>query len=442
MKIESMICPQCGRSLQIAEEDQNKEFTVCPACGTQLHIDYERSSQTAEKAPPKDPRTLVMDDATGAPIAKVLIPKGWECHGLIKQINQSFDKPFQAEITAKSPDGSSVVYIRSGENFIDILEHYDHLMGTDAFAQGKMCKMIPYKMYHQMPLQQYMDIVAGGIFKGYQLTPAADCKLASIYGINPGFIRNYLNSRFDFQKSYEEMFHNPVTLPYLISTGAQSAMRKYTSEGKVHMLGVDCTTLEYESRSTGLEATYGLAGMMAMAANGNSKGHYVIWGSELIHACTTDDAHEMEATVAFMTMVSTFEYDPSIFQKRFDSMGQWFKNQLSIQAAADQQTAILQKQLAANQARLQQTLAENSRSMSNMIMDSWDKKMASDSRISQMQHEATMGVDTYVRTDGSTVEHSVVSDHVYQNQYGDTIGVSGPELDKSMFPDWTEINKQ
>ena len=76
-----------------------------------------------------------------------------------------------------------------------------------------------------------------------------------------------------------------------------------------------------------------------------------------------------------------------------------------------------------------------------MIMDSWDKKMASDSRISQARHEATMGVNTYVRTDGTTVEHSVVSDHVYQNQYGDTVGVSGPELDRSLFPDWTEIGR-
>ena len=77
-----------------------------------------------------------------------------------------------------------------------------------------------------------------------------------------------------------------------------------------------------------------------------------------------------------------------------------------------------------------------------MIMDSWNKKMASDSRISQARHEATMGVNTYVRTDGTTVEHSVVSDHVYQNRYGDTVGVSGVGIDPSLIPDWTEISRQ
>ena len=438
MKIESMTCPNCGRSLKLEEADQNREFVFCQACGTQLHIDYEKAN---DSAPKKDPRTLIKNDATGAPIGRVFVPEGWECHGLILDINQGFDKPFQTQITARSADQSSTIFIRSGENFIDILEHYDHLMGTDAFAQGKMCKMIPYKMFRQMPLQQYMDAVAGGIFKGCQITPAADSKLASVYGLHPDLARNYLNYRFDIQKSYEAMFNNPVTQPYLISTNAVSVMRKYRSEGKVHILGIDYTTLEYESRSTGLEAAYGLAGMMAMAANGNSKGHYVIWGSEHIFACTTDDAHEMEATLAFIKMVMSFSHDESILKKRFDTQELYFRNQINLQAQYDAKTRELQGQLAANQARLNQTLAENSRAMSDMIMDSWDKKMASDSRISQARHEATMGVNTYVRTDGTTVEHSVVSDHVYQNQYGDTVGVSGPELDRSLFPDWTEIGR-
>ena len=77
-----------------------------------------------------------------------------------------------------------------------------------------------------------------------------------------------------------------------------------------------------------------------------------------------------------------------------------------MQQQANAENARLQSQLRANQARLQQTLAQNSRDMSNMIMDSWNKKMESDSRISQNYHEAIMGVNTYVRTDGSTVDHS------------------------------------
>ncbi len=41
-----------------------------------------------------------------------------------------------------------------------------------------------------------------------------------------------------------------------------------------------------------------------------------------------------------------------------------------------------------NQQRLAQTLAQNSQAMSNMIMDSWNQKQASDARISQARSEA------------------------------------------------------
>ena len=142
-----------------------------------------------------------------------------------------------------------------------------------------------------------------------------------------------------------------------------------------------------------------------------------------------------------MQMVSSFTFDESIYKKKFQKADEYNQGMLAKNQAIQAQVEINRQQLAINQARLQQTLADNSRAMSDMIMDSWDKKMASDSRISQARSEAIRGVNTYVRTDGTTVEHSVVSDHVYQNQYGDTVGVSGPAIDPSLIPDWTEIGR-
>ncbi len=97
--------------------------------------------------------------------------------------------------------------------------------------------------------------------------------------------------------------------------------------------------------------------------------------------------------------------------------------------------------LMANQQRLRQTLAENSAAMSNMIMDSWNQKMASDSRISAARSEAIRGVNTYTNTYGQTVDVSVTADHVYQNQYGDVYGVSGSAPDSEVLSklNWTEL---
>ena len=97
--------------------------------------------------------------------------------------------------------------------------------------------------------------------------------------------------------------------------------------------------------------------------------------------------------------------------------------------------------LMANQQRLRQTLAENSTAMSNMIMDSWNQKMASDSRISAAGSEAIRGVNTYTNTYGQTVDVSLTADHVYQNQYGDVYGVSGSAPDSEVLSklNWTEL---
>ncbi|SCW46803.1 hypothetical protein SAMN02910456_01287 [Ruminococcaceae bacterium YRB3002] len=438
MKIESMNCPNCGRSLNLSEEDQNKEFVTCPACGTQLHIDYENKGGGTGTG--RDPRTTIMNEANGTPIAHVIVPEGWTAKGMIMPIDQGIDKPFQATVLARSNDGASTIFIRSGEMFIDVLQQFDHLTGGDAFAQGKMLKTYPMKMYRQMPVSQYMDAVAGGMFKGFQITPVADAKLPSFWGTHPDMAQKHLNYKFEFQHFWDMCFTNPVCEMFLLSSKTGSFLRKYTSQANVHLLGLDMSFLETEMRSTGLELAYGMAGLMAMSVNKGS-GHYMHWGSEIIFSCTTDAAHEAAATAAFMQMVSSFTFDEAIYKAKFQKAEMFNRQQLAIQAQANQINAQLQQQLAANQARLQQTLADNSRAMSDMIMDSWDKKMASDSRVSQARHEATMGVNTYLRTDGTTVEHSVVADHVYENSYGDTVGVSGSAIDPSLIPDWREIPK-
>ena len=101
-------------------------------------------------------------------------------------------------------------------------------------------------------------------------------------------------------------------------------------------------------------------------------------------------------------------------------------------------------QLQQSQAQLRQTLADNARSMSDGLMDSWNKKMASDSRISQARSEATMGVNTYTNSYGQNVDVSVSADHVYQNQYGDVYGVSGNALDQDILNklNWSSLDKK
>ena len=153
---------------------------------------------------------------------------------------------------------------------------------------------------------------------------------------------------------------------------------------------------------------------------------------------------EEEVSKVFLHFVATVIPDPSLMQRESALINQKFA-QISQQVAMNQ--AIAQQkmyQLQQNQARLRQTLADNANSISDGIMDSWNKKMASDSRISQARSEATMGVNTYTNTYGQNVDVSVSADHVYQNQFGNVYGVSGNELDQETLNklNWTSLDKK
>ena len=121
------------------------------------------------------------------------------------------------------------------------------------------------------------------------------------------------------------------------------------------------------------------------------------------------------------------------------------RKQMMIQQSQALQRMAYQSQLnlQRSQQQLQQTLAQNSAAMHNMIMDRWNQKMASDSRISAARSEAIRGVDVYTNSYGQKVDVSVTADHVYQNQYGDVYGVSGNAVDNELLAklNWKELKK-
>lgn len=75
--------------------------------------------------------------------------------------------------------------------------------------------------------------------------------------------------------------------------------------------------------------------------------------------------------------------------------------------AMAQQSQMRLRQL---QQQTTQMLAQNSRDISAGIMDSWDKRQASESRISAGFSEAIRGVNTYAAPSGGTVEARVAAD--------------------------------
>ena len=170
----------------------------------------------------------------------------------------------------------------------------------------------------------------------------------------------------------------------------------------------------------------------------------IVWGSKRRYLLVAPAEMESEATEVFLKFAASVTTDPALEQQA----GQMIAERLQQigQLNSQLQTQAYQKQMQTRQMQMQtsQMIARNSRQISDGIMDSWNKRQAAQSRMSANYSEAVRGVNSYTTPSGSSVEFSVGADHVYQNQYGDTFGVSGSAVDPDVRSklNWTELQKK
>ena len=66
-----------------------------------------------------------------------------------------------------------------------------------------------------------------------------------------------------------------------------------------------------------------------------------------------------------------------------------------------------------------------------------------DDRIQRMRHESIMGVETYERNDGSTVEYSNMADRVFENNLDNTVHFGTHHYYDDYIPEgWHEMKKK
>ena len=218
---------------------------------------------------------------------------------------------------------------------------------------------------------------------------------------------------------------------------------------------MDYNGIEYYSPASALAAINPFAGLIGAAirnkkAENSSKKlgqgepcDAIDWGARNKFLLVTPKEYEKEAFVDFMEFVETFHMDNQLRQRFYAMNEQRVQMRMQETMRFQGMAQASMQSLMYNQQRLTQTLAQNSAAMSDMIMDSWDKKMASDSRISQARSEAIRGVNVYQNSYGQNVDVSVTADHVYENRYGDVYGVSGNAPDQELLNrmDWRELKK-
>ena len=289
------------------------------------------------------------------------------------------------------------------------------------------------------------------------LKATAQSMLPSLIGNN---IQQYYDNMMAYYQQAFDIEAQLGTPTYANNSLCRSFLVRYEGTTKagvdsVVLAGMDYKGVEYYTSVSPLSVISPLAGLAGgLLKNRKTEksstqfGHgkpcdAIDWGAANKFIVITPKQYEQEATKDFLQFVATFHMSDNLRQVFNQRVAQ--RKQMMIQQSQQLQQMAYQSQLnlQRSQQQLQQTLAQNSAAMHNMIMDSWNQKMASDSRISAARSEAIRGVNVYTNSYGQNVDVSVSADHVYQNQHGDVYGVSGNSLDNELLSklNWTEIKK-
>ena len=296
------------------------------------------------------------------------------------------------------------------------------------------------------------------------LTPYARAKLPGAFAQNgPAMLQNMIQKLIDSDQYVSNVKTD------IVNTACEPLLIKFTGQDKgrdiVVLVGCEFMGFEYRNAISPLTAMGGTLGLiggllsMKQSAEANRPdgsvpfGHgreygkqteIIHWGYNRIYSCVTPPEREAEATEAFLKFVVSFRPDEALERRRAQRAAEIEMQTLqrsNMIAAQARQNQIMAQQRAMETSRI---IAQNSAEMSAGIMDSWNKKMASDSRISAARSEAIRGVNSYQTTYGTPVEVGVTADHVYQNNYGDVYGVSGTAVDQDVLNDlnWTELQRK
>ena len=390
-------------------------------------------------------------EQNGYVLAHAAIPDGYHIGGSLVNGFQHESVPFFVTVHAVNPVTKAIIYGLTDEKYTT----YKNQMIKMTLKSMSDVKWNSIRDFIEPEV--YLDTFAAALSQMPSIRAVGKADLPSICG------KNQQQAFNDFMALYQDAFARDASFGTPTRANnvlVKSFMRKYDGVAKTGapctvVAGMDYNGIEYYSEASMLGAINPLAGLLGAAvkkkqAAGSSTKFgqgspcdAIDWGAKNKFLLVCPKEHERAALVDFMEFVQTFHMDSNLRNQFYQLISQRIQMRMQETARFQSMAQANMQALRMNQQRLAQTMAQNSRDMSNMIMDSWNQKQASDARISQARSEAIRGVNSYQTTYGQNVDVSVTADHVYQDRYGDVYGVSGTAPDQEFLNrnDWTELHK-
>ena len=391
-----------------------------------------------------DMKTFI-DQRTNIALSHAQIPDDYMIGGAFNNGFQSEHVPFSWSVHAINQAKQINIFAVSEEKFVD----YRSSMLKQAANLNPSLIRSSVRAYVEP--EEYLKQFAQSIF-GAELEDVAFGDCPSLYNQNLensyGVLSNLANTvaSAETQSGYQCNINNLTCNSYLVKYTGYKDSVKYSVFAAMDFEGFE---MKYPMNQM-LNMFGGLFGgnKNQQTSYSNVLGHgdcdIVEWGAKMRYLMIVPEENEQEALPDFVNFVSTLQMDPGLNQQFYNLLSQRMQQQMMQTAQYQAQTQANIRNNQYQQQKLNNMLRQNSQSISAGIMDSWDKKMASETRMSSNFSEAIRGVNTYQTTSGKNVEVGVSADHVYENKYGDVYGVSGNAPDNELLNklNWTEIHKK
>ena len=395
---------------------------------------------------------IIKDVTTGSPLLKCELPKGFETQGRLQMKQYPTNRTVHVEVYANK-DNCTITY-RTGESYI-----YEKQKLRPVFSAVQQGPQNDYGAWYTTPmsLKDQLDQTAASL-----LNKTIEAK--DYYGLSENMAAK-AKAEFDKQISQlcEEFQLGASASPlpvgnifrnYLLDGG----MGIYEDEGKTlavcfYRIGAEVDFVQ------GQGITENITGEpFGQASVGPSMLSSASWNIPFIAYMISDSKEDLKT---FMNFVDSVDMTPELQNYVEQNRQQVLQYQYQ---KAQMETMQTQQMINNAWAQQQQAWAASDRLRDSIHQDldnfhnSLNQQMAqndmrintgpsygesSDDRIQRWRHESMMGVDTFERNDGSTVEYSNYADRVFENNLDSTSHFGTHHYYDDYVPEgWQELKKK
>ena len=399
----------------------------------------------------------IKDKNTGMPVINCELPKGFEYEAEVQLKNFLYNQKLYLQMQAKK--GNCLIAYQTGETYL--------------YEKKPMANVFGMAQRHPLGTVSETGVIYG---QPTALTDDIDQVAANILGKKVK-AKDYLNpSEALAQKitnNCKELIQNTIEE---VQVGMQIAgmpigmiIRNYLNEGGIGIYEDEGKTLAIFLSRIGIESDIiqspGISENIASEPFGQAPDimgavtSSVSWSIPGLSYMISDDKKDLGVFMNFIDSVKHTDelqnYAKQIAQQvQSANMQKAQIAQMENQATINMLWANQQQQFAAMD-RLSASLSQdmdNFRNNLNATMAANDQRFglggsssgeSLDDRIQRMRHESMMGVETYNRSDGSTVEYSNMADRVFENNLDQTTHFGTHHYYDDYIPEgWHELKKK